>query len=184
MIGFSLPSTSTLKSVFLGSSKQICSAFTGDSGCKRDQEKAWQLEALLATAGLNNRVTIARPYAGVPTSSYFARYVVPLIQGTDPRVQLPGARLTSIDAWWGGCVVAGSGCLSDGRVPPQHGFADRFVVYNLRRAREPRQRLGAMQADRPAGEPAVARRAQKGDGIDQDARRPSGRPPTSTSWCR
>jgi hypothetical protein len=131
VLPFSLPSTSTLKSAFLASSGQICSAFTGSSSCGRDSDKAWQLQALFAATGLNNRVTIARPYAGGPTSSRFGRYAAPLIQGTDPRVLLPGARLTSVEMWWRGCVVEGGQCLADWRkAASQYGFSDRFFLYN------------------------------------------------------
>ncbi len=143
VLGFSLPSTSTLKSAFFVSTSQICGAFTGSSSCGRNQEKAWQLQTLFAAAGLNNRVTIARPYAGAPTSSYFTRYALPLLQGTDPRVLLPGARLTSIGVWWNGCVTSGSRCLEDWRrVASQNGFADRFFLYNCD---EPESRSSAWE---------------------------------------
>ncbi len=126
---FSLPSTSTLKSAFLDRSDKICTAFTGSSNCNGNQDQAWQLQALFATAGLNNRVTIANPLAGSPNSSYFSKYIAPLIQGTDSRVRLPGAELTSVEAWQS-CATS-SGCLSDWKAAAtKYGFADRFFLYN------------------------------------------------------
>lgn len=127
---FSLPSTSTLKSAFFSSTERICEAFTGSSGCGGSQKTAWELQSMFAVLGLNNRITIANAYAGSPTSADFARYMVPLLQGTDPRVSLPGARMTSIEAYWRYCAEAGRDCLSNWRTAAeQYDFADRFFLY-------------------------------------------------------
>jgi Domain of unknown function (DUF4091) len=77
---FTIPSTSSMRSLF-----HISRTLPGVD------------QSLFAIAALNNRVTIANLW---PTpKSRFASTVIPLLEGTDPRVQLPGARLTALDAY-------------------------------------------------------------------------------------
>jgi hypothetical protein len=79
--GFSIPSTSTLRSLFHIDDVTLAG---GD-------------QTLYAVAALNNRVTVSNLWP-FPESRFVAR-VLPLLEGTDPRVQLPGARLTALDAY-------------------------------------------------------------------------------------
>jgi hypothetical protein len=135
---FTLPSTSSFKSAFHIDPWQICKAFTGDASCNGNQQQWWQLEALFGELGLDNRMTISNPYPtgfnAAPSSSSqranFANYVVPLLQGTDPRVRLPGAKLTSFDAYWQ-CVTESTTCLGDWKnLAAEYGFSERFFLYN------------------------------------------------------
>jgi hypothetical protein len=106
--GFSIPSTSTLRSAF---------GISGVSLPGGDQ-------ALYAAAALNDRVTIANlwPFS----DSRFKSEILPLLQGTDPRVQLPGARLTTLDAFH--CAA---NCLASWRDLAQRYpiVASRFFDY-------------------------------------------------------
>jgi hypothetical protein len=79
--GFSIPSTSTLRGAFHVGGVSLPG---GD-------------QTLFAAAALNDRVTIANlwPFP----ESRFVSSILPLLQGTDPRVQLPGAKLTALDAY-------------------------------------------------------------------------------------
>ncbi|MEK6251710.1 MAG: hypothetical protein AABM43_07170 [Actinomycetota bacterium] len=79
--GFSLPSTSTLRSAFHIKDVTLPG---GD-------------QTLYAVAALNNRVTLANLWP-FPESRFVAK-VLPLLEGTGPRVQLPGAKLTALDAY-------------------------------------------------------------------------------------
>ena len=83
-------------------------------------------------------MTISNPYPtgfnAAPTSpaqkSSFATYIAPLLEGTDPRVRLPGAKLTSFDAYWQ-CVTESSSCLSGWKsLASQYGFSERFFLYD------------------------------------------------------
>jgi hypothetical protein len=122
---FSLPSTSSLKNAYFISWDKICTAFTGSAGCS-SAEQAWQYETLFAEAGLNNRVTLANAYAASPSSPYFAQYFAPLVQGNDPRVRLPGAKLTTVEVYGPSC----GNCLGPWKAAAeQYGFADRFFLY-------------------------------------------------------
>jgi Domain of unknown function (DUF4091) len=122
---FQLPSTSSLKSAYFISWDKICTAFTGNSGCA-GASQAWQYETLYAEAALNNRVTLANGYAAGPESPYFSQYFVPLVQGTDSRVRLPGAKLTSVEVYGPSC----GNCLAPWKAAAErYGFADRFFLY-------------------------------------------------------
>jgi hypothetical protein len=80
---FSIPSTPTLRS-----------AFGGDSRTLPGGE-----QPLYAAAALNNRVSIGNFW---PSScDWFRRDIRPLVEGTDPRVKLAGARLSALHGWHG-----------------------------------------------------------------------------------
>jgi hypothetical protein len=79
--GFSIPSTSTLRSAF-----QI-----------DDVTLAGGDQTLYAVAALNNRVTLANLWP-FPESRFVAK-ILPLLEGTDPRLLLPGAKLTALDSY-------------------------------------------------------------------------------------
>ncbi|MEK6251711.1 MAG: hypothetical protein AABM43_07175 [Actinomycetota bacterium] len=108
VLGFSIPSTSSLRSLF------HIKGITLPGG---DQ-------TLFAAAALNNRVTLANlwPFP----ESRFAANILPLLQGTDPRVLLPGARLTALDAYH--CAA---NCLAPWRdlAAKYPIVASRFVDY-------------------------------------------------------
>ncbi len=101
---FSIPSTSSLNSLF---------HIDGISLPGGDQ-------TLFAAAALDNRVTISNlwPFP----DSRFQSQILPLLQGTDPRVRLPGAKLTALDAY-----QCAAGCLS-----PWHDLAERYPVVGRR----------------------------------------------------
>ena len=105
---FSIPSTSSLRSLF------HIRGITLPGG---DQ-------SLFAAAALNNRVTIANlwPFP----ESRFAANILPLLEGTDSRVLLPGARLTALDAYH--CAT---NCLAPWRdlAAKYPIVADKFVDY-------------------------------------------------------
>ena len=90
--GFSIPSTSTLRSAF----------HISDDGLPGGDP------TLYAAIALNNRVTLSNLWP-FPESRFVAK-ILPLLEGTDPRVQLPGAKLTALDAYH--CAT---GCLTDWR---------------------------------------------------------------------
>ena len=100
--GFSIPSTTTLRSAFGGS---------GGSGI---DQTLFELEAL------DNRVTLSN-ISPSRLSSF-----LPLLEGTDPRLRLPGAQMTAIDTY--GCSAS---CVGQWRgLAQQHPeIADRFVDY-------------------------------------------------------
>jgi hypothetical protein len=128
---FTLPSTSTLASSF-GSFDKICKAHYGD-GC--DEQHGWEINALYARAGLENRISLSdpayRPPAG-DAAEQFRRYVQPLLDGRSPRdaagqwspVRLDGAKLTSIE------VDRGRGLMRAWKLAAQEGgWADRAFLY-------------------------------------------------------
>lgn len=122
---FALPSTSSLKNAFFISWDKICTAFTGSPSCS-SASQAWQYETLFAEAALNNRVSLANAYAAGPSSPYFSQDFVPLVQGSDPKVRLPGAKLTSVEVYGPSC----GNCLAPWKAAAeQYGFADRFFLY-------------------------------------------------------
>ena len=76
-------------------------------------DQRWQLDKLYAEAGLNNRIIIPNPFPGsygdsgaqtAPTSAsaraHFDQDILPLINGTDPNVQLPGGETHVPAAVW------------------------------------------------------------------------------------
>jgi Domain of unknown function (DUF4091) len=105
---FSIPSTSSLRSLF---------AIRGVSLPGGDQ-------SLFAAAALDNRVTLANVWPF--PESRFTSSILPLLQGTDPRVRLPGARLTALEAYH--CA---DGCLAEWRDLAQKYpvVGDRFIDY-------------------------------------------------------
>jgi hypothetical protein len=105
---FSIPSTSSLRSLF------HIKGITLPGG---DQ-------SLFAAAALNNRVTIANLWP-FPESRFVAN-ILPLLEGTDSRVLLPGARLTALNAYH--CAT---NCLAPWRdlAAKYPIVADKFVDY-------------------------------------------------------
>jgi hypothetical protein len=121
---FTLPATSSLRSAFFLQTSKVCAAFTGNSNCSSAAQA--QYDALFAEAGLDNRVSIANAYAGSPSSSYFSQYFAPLVEGTDPRVTLPGAKLTSVEAYGPSC----GNCVGEWKAAAErYGFSSRFFDY-------------------------------------------------------
>lgn len=105
--------------------------------CRGNRERQWLLNSLYARAGLENRITLSIP---VPTDSdspprlaverrLFDRYMIPLIQGKDRSLRIPGARLTSVNISWN-CLDASSDCLRSWRhLAERYRFASRFSLY-------------------------------------------------------
>jgi hypothetical protein len=105
--GFSIPSTATLRSAF---------GIDGPTLPGGD-------ETLYAAAALNDRVTIADLWPFPETR--FQNKILPLLQGTDPRVQLPGAKLTALEAHH--CAA---NCLEGWRdLAQRYPIASRFLDY-------------------------------------------------------
>jgi hypothetical protein len=137
VLGFSIPSTSSLDSAFGLDWPSVCEAFTADAHCGGNLQRRWLLDSLFARAGLENRITLSIP---VPTDSdspprsaaelrYLARYVIPMIQGTDRSLRIPGARLTSMNISWF-CLDTDRRCLQGWRqLAGKFGFTDRFALY-------------------------------------------------------
>ena len=137
VLGFSIPSTTSLSSAFGLDWSKLCRAFTGNDQCGGDLNKRWELDSLFARAGLENRITLSIP---VPTDSdspprtgaqqrLFARYVVPLIQGRERSLRLRGARLDSLGISWN-CLNADARCLQGwGQLAQKYGFAGRLFFY-------------------------------------------------------
>ena len=95
--GFSLPSTSSLKSAFHVDPWTICSAFTGDSSCHGNFGQWWTLMNLFERSALDDRVTLSNAFAGswsaAPSASDFQTYMAGLVQGTDTTgLRLKGAK--------------------------------------------------------------------------------------------
>jgi hypothetical protein len=129
---FSIPSTSSLHSAFPGDSLQICSAYTGSRNCDVNDPSTWKQRAHFVRAGLENRISIPNGFPlpdSRTTRSLFARYAVPLINGTDPSLRLPGAKLTTLGAG-SGCIDAANGCLRNWRyLAARYGLSSRFFAY-------------------------------------------------------
>jgi Domain of unknown function (DUF4091) len=105
--GFSIPSTATLRSAFGHDGPTLPG---GD-------------ETLYAAAALNNRVTIADLWPFPETR--FQNKILPLLQGTDPRVQLPGAKLTALEVHH--CAT---NCLEGWHdLAQRYPIASRFLDY-------------------------------------------------------
>ncbi|HEY8165476.1 MAG TPA: DUF4091 domain-containing protein [Gemmatimonadaceae bacterium] len=95
-----LPSTSSLRNVFGIGWSDACLAHFGND-CSSDEEKGWRTNALYALAALNNRITLG-PAQYQPLTAgnktFFEQNLLPLINGTDLRERLPGAKMTSFQA--------------------------------------------------------------------------------------
>lgn len=144
-----LPSTSTLDSAFFMYLHGPCRQLTGSWDCGGDEELRWELGALYARVGLENRMTIANPAplggleapaATGADNERFERYFVPLTDGTSLQppqgrpqwspIRLPGATLTRVGL--NGFVEYG--CLESctrrwKEEATSHGFADRTFLY-------------------------------------------------------
>jgi hypothetical protein len=126
---FTLPSTSSLRSLFSIGWNTGCEALYGTCDAwasEANLQRAWRTNYDFARLALDNRITIANPQFQPPTSggeiNHFTTFMLPLINGTAPT-QLPGARLTSVNV--------DTGYLSTWRSLAQsNGFTDRAVVYD------------------------------------------------------
>jgi uncharacterized repeat protein (TIGR01451 family) len=152
VLPFTLPSTSSLANAFLNMDHTlICQAHTSQTNCGNDQ-KRWALHSLYGRAGLENRMTISNiaplghnegPPTAAPKDGYFTKYLLPLINGTNPTspplsiaseawtdVRLPGAKLTtqSIYGYSGDhCLAA---CVADWEAfAQQKGYKSRLWLY-------------------------------------------------------
>jgi glycosyl hydrolase family 123 len=129
---FSIPSTSSLRSAFLTDPGQICGVSFGSPNCNLDDPSTWKLRALFVRAGLENRISLPNGFPPPDSSTadeLFARYAVPLIDGTDPSLRLRGAKLTTLDAssW---CVNSTNGCLLTWKeLAARYDFSSRIFAY-------------------------------------------------------
>ncbi len=146
VIDYTMPSTSSLRSLFLSTNEyepeEPCEAHDGTS-CSPDSERGWLLHYLYSRAGLENRVTVANPspvrtpdFADPRQRELFHRFVDPLLDGVaaDPpgigleEMRLKGARLTTMWAGLGEDCVGP--CLDGWRgLLGSRTFAERFVYY-------------------------------------------------------
>jgi hypothetical protein len=126
---FTLPSTSSLRSLFSMGWNTGCVALYGNCDAwasEANLQRAWRTNYDFARLALDNRMTIANSQFQPPTSSgeinHFTAFTLPLINGT-AATQLPGARLTTVDV--------DTGYLSTWRSLAQgNGFTDRALVYD------------------------------------------------------
>jgi hypothetical protein len=131
VLDFEIPSTSSLRSAFFADPFEICRAFTGSPACPPSDPATWARRELFVRAGLENRISISNgfPQPATPVEKQlFDRYAAPLIDGGDPELRLPGARLSSLDA--STSCATDSTCLGAWRqAARRHGFGDRFFAY-------------------------------------------------------
>jgi hypothetical protein len=95
VVGFQLPSTSTLHGTFSMNPNKICPAH---DACVREAAGGWPIYERYVRAALDNRITITNPGLLAPTPgnlANFRTYAEPALQGTAPT-RLPGARLTDV----------------------------------------------------------------------------------------
>lgn len=100
---FTLPSTSSLKTLFQLDWRTACDALYGSScnpwNSYADEQRAWQANYDVARLALDDRFTIANMQFQPPVNStevgFFNQYMLPLINGTAPT-RLSGARLTTV----------------------------------------------------------------------------------------
>lgn len=121
--GVALPSTSSLRGAFDINVNYLCQVHD----CNAISGGGWALDALYARVALDNRLTLAKPSYGTPTSvvaSQFRTHVQPLFNGTAPT-RLPGAKLTDtiIYQWCATCVSAWK------TEAERDGFVDRIVFH-------------------------------------------------------
>lgn len=136
---FTLPSTSSLKTVLPSYPADLCRAHTASDNCLNDPVEANRLAAVYERVALENRVTISTPWAvdmGTPLSGANATnwrsLVRPIVNGTTPAaatgspIRLPGARATALSLWWWceqACAQAWVTEATNG------GFLDRLHYY-------------------------------------------------------
>ncbi|MEZ5208268.1 MAG: DUF4091 domain-containing protein [Acidimicrobiales bacterium] len=147
VLGFDLPSTSTLQTAFYTNYRAVCDAHTANPYCNFDEEQRWALHSLYERVALENRVTIANPWKGGNNSSpaaagdekaWFEQYLLPLINGTSPvndggtwsPLRLAGAKLSVVSQYGysaGHCLQA---CWDQWEATATaKGFAPRMVLY-------------------------------------------------------
>jgi hypothetical protein len=146
VIDFSMPSTSSLRSLFLSTNEfqpdEPCLAHDAAT-CGPDDQRGWLLHYLYSRAGLENRVTVANPspvrtpdFSDPAQRELFHRFAGPLIDGAPApppgtglqSMRLSGARLTTL---WAGLGEDCFGPCLDGwrRLLGDDAFRDRFVYY-------------------------------------------------------
>jgi hypothetical protein len=146
VIDFTMPSTSTLRSLFLSTNEyqpdEPCLAHD-DETCDPGDERGWLLHYLYSRAGLENRVTVANPspvrtpdFSDPKQRELFHRFAGARVDGaaappagTDlRRMRLSGARLTTL---WAGLGEDCFGPCLDGwrRLLGSEAFDGRFVYY-------------------------------------------------------
>ena len=135
VLGFRIPSTTSLISSFRIDWREVCRAHTGDSRC-RDGRMRWPLLSLYLRSALDNRVTLSNPVPyeadRAPRSRAerrrYRRHLLPLINGGHGGLRLRGARLTALSISWH-CLEE-RGCLQRWRrLAARDGFARRFSLY-------------------------------------------------------
>jgi hypothetical protein len=126
---FTLPSTSTLRSLFSMGWSAGCDALYGTCDAfssEANEQRAWRTNEDFARLALDDRMTIANPQFQPPSGSgevsHFNSFMLPLINGT-AATQLPGARLTTVDVDPTYLSAWKSLAQSD-------GFTDRALVYD------------------------------------------------------
>ena len=134
-----LPSTSSLDSVFLTEPTKLCEVHTGSGTCNGDVAEANRLSAIYERMALENRITIATPWQvdrgaalSGPMQTSWRQQVLPILNGTPAPtsvgspIRLPGARATNLVLWHyckGPCLDAWKAQAT------ADGFADRLHYY-------------------------------------------------------
>jgi hypothetical protein len=136
---FTLPSTSSLKSLFKIHNWEIpCKATHGRACTNKERDwstKGWSTNYDYARLALDNRITIANIQFQTPTSNPdilkrqgsikdFEAYQLPLINGTDATTRLRGARTTTF------AVPSAETSAAWKQQAERHGFTDRAVLYS------------------------------------------------------
>ena len=149
VLDLTLPATSTLRTSFAIEPDTPCRVHTpGVTSCGPNAggaggwDRSWQLHALYARAGLENRVTISNPFplgknsapSAIPNGeALFNKYILPLLtgDGSGPdylRPRVAGASLTAVSLLRE-CADAPP-CLSQWRdLASRNGLTDRFLGY-------------------------------------------------------
>ncbi|MFI7602301.1 heparin lyase I family protein [Actinoplanes sp. NPDC049681] len=147
--GFTLPSTSSLRSLWSIGWSAGCDALYGSCDAwssAANLQRAWRTNADFARLALDDRMTIANAQFQPPTAgaqrAAFDTYLLPLIKGT-ANTQLPGARLTT--------VAVDTRHLPDWKTVAEAGsFAGRAVTYDAHNCDEPGDRAAKWSACRNA----------------------------------
>lgn len=103
VVNLTLPSTSSLSSIFTLTASAPCVAHYGVNcdmiSSPTALEQGWRLNALYARAALDNRITVTTPHfyplRDATQVGYFRTYVLPLLNGT-ANTRLKGAKLTTL----------------------------------------------------------------------------------------
>jgi hypothetical protein len=136
--GFTLPSTSTLRSLFTMEEGAACATLYGSrcnlwSGNPADEQVAWQANYDVARLALDDRITIADPQFQPPTNgtenNFINMFMVPLLTGT-AQTRLAGARMTTL--------MVDPGYLNQWHsIANANGFTGQSVTYDRGSCDEP-----------------------------------------------